>query len=161
MCRSLMSDTEMSSGWAPDSLPIISPVWALMKSSATPAGATVTVFFISSSGGRCGIEPVEDSISRQILQLSLEQSRVALPSIDPIKDYHSLRLPLLPMIQRKIGEEVWTKLELWHRGELEYATVLDPVSKNLRRDCTRDRQGPGDLLTLGRLDLLDPFFQLG
>jgi hypothetical protein len=65
------------------------------------------------------------------------------------------------MIQRKICEEVWAKLELGHRGELEYATVLDPVSKNLRSDCTRDRQGPGDLLTFGRLDLLDSFFQLG
>src|SRR5260370_32249689 len=65
------------------------------------------------------------------------------------------------MIQRKIGEIIWAKLELGHRGELEYTTVLDPVSKNLRRDVTRDRQGPGDLLTFGRLDLLGPFFQLG
>src|SRR6266699_2862596 len=131
MCRSVMSDTEISSGWAPDSLPIISPVCALMESSAT-----------------------------QILQLALEQSRVTLSSVDTIKDYHPLRLSFFPVIQRKIGEEVWTKLELGHRGKLEYAAVLESVSENLRRDSARDRQGPGDLLSFGRLDFLDPFFQL-
>src|SRR5439155_10399830 len=96
----------------------------------------------------------------QILQLALEQSRVTLSSVDTIKHYHPLRLPLLPMIQRKIGEEVWTKLEFGHRRKLEYAAVLDPVSENLRRNGTRHRQGPRDLLSFGRLNLLKPLLQL-
>src|SRR5439155_26629860 len=90
--------------------------------------------------GRLGLQiGHKKARSKQIFQLSLEESCVALPSINAIEDYHSLRLPLLPMMQREIGEEVWSKLEFGHRGKSEYATVLDPVSQNLRRDGTRYR----------------------
>src|SRR5437588_264919 len=67
------------------------------------------------TGGGLYLETVHtNACARQSSLLSLEASCVALPSINTSEDYHSLRLPLLPIIQREIGEGVWTKLEFGH-----------------------------------------------
>src|SRR5260370_7608229 len=58
----------------------ISLVLARIISSVTPAGATVTVFCISSSGGNLGMDPVDDSISSQSTKKPVDGRSSPCPS---------------------------------------------------------------------------------